>query len=47
MKNTINNTTNSSVYRKAKIREIIKNNRACIICIRRWRGRIKTYKTTC
>jgi len=47
MTDTLKNTTNSSVYKKLKIRKMIKESKACLICIRRWKGRVRKYKTNC
>lgn len=39
--------TNPNIIRKLTIRRIIKENGACLICIRRWTGKIKKYITDC
>lgn len=44
MKETIKNTTNSSIYKKFVIKKIIKNNHACLICIKRRSGSIRKKK---
>lgn len=38
---------NKNVLRKKRIREIIHENGACLVCIRRKRGKVKKYKTRC
>jgi len=34
-------------YRNKRIKMIIKNNGACMYCIRKWSGTIKRYRTNC
>lgn len=44
---TMQNTENPRIYKLFRIRRIIKDNAACIICIRRRNGRARNYKTNC
>ncbi len=46
-KENIKNVSNSRVYRLFKIRDIVHDNGACLVCIRRKSGRIRKYHTYC
>jgi hypothetical protein len=39
--------TNKRVNRIVRIRKIIRENGACLICVRRWNGGVKKYRTNC
>jgi len=39
--------TDNKTYRNKRIRKIIKDNQACIYCIRKWSGTVKRYRTNC
>jgi hypothetical protein len=39
--------TNKRVNRIVRIRKIIRENGACLICVRRWNGGVKKYRTSC
>ena len=45
MKNKLE--VNRRVNRMWNIRKVIKENRACLICIKRLKGEVKKYKTNC
>ena len=39
--------TNKRVNQVVRIRKIIRENGACLICVRRWKGGVKKYRTNC
>ena len=47
MAETMQNTENPRVYKLFRIRKIIKDNVACLICIRGRKGRAHNYRTNC
>ena len=44
---TMQNTENPRVYKLFRIRKIIKDNVACLVCIRRRKGSARNYRTNC
>lgn len=47
IRENINTTSNSRVYKLFKIKKIIKDNGCCVICIKRHSGKVKKYHTYC
>ncbi len=40
IRETMKNTENSRVYKLLRIRKIVKENGACLYCIKRWKGKV-------